>query len=77
MSRVAAQRLSARASREAHRWNLEHGTGTSVILTRDDGSELTTRTRSGAYVASGRAVVHVEGVSGFYLLSRVRALGAP
>lgn len=62
----------SRAQQEAEAWNREHPQGCVVVLRRDDGSCLTTRTRSVAYVsASGHPVIFVDDVAGHYLLSRV------
>jgi hypothetical protein len=57
-----------------NRWNKNHPPETPVVLTKDDGSEVETKTRSGAWLLGGHtAVVMVEGISGCYLLERVRA----
>lgn len=69
-----ADRLAAAA--EAQAWNDLHPVGTEVIVTRDDGSELRTRTRSVAWNICGHASVLVEGISGGYLLARVRPVPA-
>jgi len=56
-----------------------HSVGTDVIVTKDDGTEIKTKTRSAAYMlgASGdypghTAVIQLEGISGCYALDRVR-----
>jgi len=54
-------------------WNAAYQDGTPVILTDDFQHEHATRTRSIAWMVSGLAVVKVEGLPGWYLLSRVRA----
>ena len=60
---------------EVENWNLKHPAGTKVYLHKDDGSAITTSTRSEAFVsASGHAVCCFVGVSGFYLLSRAQAI---
>ena len=47
--------------------------GTQVIVTKDDGSELHTITKSSPWMLVGHTpVILVEGISGCYLLSRVR-----
>lgn len=46
--------------------------GTDVIVTRDDGSELRTKTRSAPWMLCGTPVVMVDGISGGYALERVR-----
>lgn len=56
-------------------WNTNHDIGTNVIVKRDNGSEMETRTRSRAAVLSGHsAVIWLDGISGCYLLERVRAI---
>lgn len=48
--------------------------GSIVEVTKDDGSKMTTRTQSAPWkLASGTPVVMVDGISGGYLLTRVRA----
>ena len=69
--RTRAQRAFGNAAQEAKRWNYAHGEGTTVLVRRDDGSVIRGRTTSSAYVASGRAVVHVDCIRGFYVLERV------
>lgn len=65
------------AALEVENWNLKYAVGTPVMLTKDSGTVVTTKTRSRAEVAaSGHAVIWLEGISGYYLLDRVRALGA-
>lgn len=57
-------------------WNLKFPVGSRVIVTKDDKSQLETYTTSEAYVLSGHTpVIHLSGVSGCYLLDRVK--GAP
>lgn len=64
----------AAAEAEARAWNDAHRVGTLVNLTRDDGSIFETATRTPAWaLSSGDAVVSVVGISGGYLLSRVKA----
>jgi hypothetical protein len=54
-------------------WNDRHPVGTEVVVTRDDGTELRTATRSEAWtLGGGQAVVKVAGISGGYSLDRVR-----
>jgi hypothetical protein len=53
-------------------WNAAHKVGTPVILRRDNGTELTTKTRSEAWVMGEHTpVVMVEGIAGGYALERV------
>lgn len=63
-----------RAHEEAARWNQRHAVGTAVIVSQDNGQQLRTKTRSGAFVVSARAVVQVEGIAGSYLLSQVKPI---
>lgn len=60
-------------------WNTMHQIGEEVIVTKDDGKDVTTKTRSSAYMlgASGEysghtAVIMLDGISGCYSLERVR-----
>lgn len=47
--------------------------GDDVIVIKDDGRRVQTRTRSEAWILGGHtAVVLLEGISGGYLLERVR-----
>lgn len=72
--KLAASKL-AKLQAECDAWNAEHVIGTHVVLTRDDNVQLRTRTRSEAQVLSGHsAVIWLDGVSGCYLLNRVRAV---
>jgi hypothetical protein len=65
------------AALEVENWNLKHQVGTAVTLTKDSGQLVYTRTRSAAEVAaSGHAVIWLEGVSGYYLLDRVKPVAA-
>jgi hypothetical protein len=70
------RKTEAQFQREADDWNSKYPVGTGVIVTMDDGSEFATRTRGPAYVACClTAVIFVDGIAGWYLLSRVRAVG--
>lgn len=47
--------------------------GTDVIVTKDRGEEIRTRTRSAPWLLGGHtAVIMLEGISGGYSLARVR-----
>ena len=47
--------------------------GTAVILTKDDSSEVCTKTRSAPWILGGHTpVIMVEGIGGGYSLSRIR-----
>jgi hypothetical protein len=70
-SNEESQRIAAL---EAENWNLKYPVGTAVSLLKDSGEEVETKTRSEAYVcAANYAVIFLEDVRGYYLLSRVRA----
>lgn len=56
----------------ATEWNAAHPIGTEVIVTRDNGDRVQTRTRSTAWMLGCEPVVKVEGISGGYALERVR-----
>lgn len=71
--REVAARL--RAQEEADRWNEAHPVGAVVVVCRDSGDDETTRTRSTASVThSGHPVIFLDGITGYYLLSRVHAV---
>lgn len=54
-------------------WNNANPIGAEVIVTKDAGNEVRTKTRGEAYVCeSGYPVIFLEGISGYYLLERVR-----
>jgi hypothetical protein len=60
---------------EVEVWNLKHPVGQAVEVTRDNGEKILTRTTSTAWVLSGHTpVVFLDGISGCYLLSRVKAV---
>lgn len=74
MSRAWRNRRRAQdLDEQVSAWNAANPIGTKVILTRDNGTEEHTATRSAAWVLSGHtAVVMVDGRSGCYLLDRIR-----
>ena len=60
--------------RAVDNWNAKHAVGTEVTLTKDNGDVIRTKTRSEAEVLSGHtAVIWLEGVTGCYLLDRVKS----
>lgn len=63
---------SVASARALADWNRDVQPGTPVVVTRDDGSTLETRTRSRAWDLCGTPVVMVDGISGGYALHRVR-----
>lgn len=68
-----------RMQKECDRWNAANPIGASVMVKLDGHDEpIATTTRSGAQVLSGHsAVIWLEGVSGCYLLTHVRAAATP
>lgn len=60
-------------TRQCVAWNNATPMGSDVIVTKDSGEEVRTKTRGEAYVCeSGYPVIFLEGISGYYLLDRVR-----
>jgi hypothetical protein len=60
-------------------WNKKHQVGIDVIVTKDDGSIVPTKTRSEAWMLGAcrdylghTAVIQLEDISGCYALDRVR-----
>jgi hypothetical protein len=65
-------RKQKRAQAACDRWNAANPIGTEVSLKRDNGQIEKTETTSVAYVSNaGYPVIHLENVSGYYLLDRV------
>lgn len=61
--------------KEVQAWNDKYPVGQQVEVRKDLGEIEETRTRSEAWVLSGHtAVIMLEGISGAYLLNRVRAI---
>jgi len=55
-------------------WNERYPEGTPVTVTRDNGEQFETVTRSEAgYAENDMAVIMVKGIAGYYRLDRVRA----
>jgi len=72
--------------RAVEKWNEGHPIGTEVSVEMDTGELRATKTRSKAQMLGVEpsrndpghtAVIFLEGISGCYLLSRVRAKGEP
>ena len=62
--------------RSVAEWNDRYPIGTECTVEMDSGEIRLTKTRSSAWMLSGHtAVVMIEGISGGYPLSRVRAKG--
>jgi hypothetical protein len=55
----------------AERWPI----GTPVTVTKDDGSQVETATRSGPWKLGDTWVILLEGISGGYALARVTERG--
>jgi hypothetical protein len=53
-------------------WNEHHPIGVDVIVTKDDGEEIQTKTRSSAWLIGSIPVIQIEGIAGCYALERVR-----
>lgn len=71
--RAAAKLAKLQAQCDA--WNAVNPVGCSVILTKDNGEDFPTTTRSLAEVLSGHsAVIWVNGIRGCYLLDRVKRM---
>lgn len=67
------QRGVASQERDVKAWNRDYPEGTPVYVVKDLGEVLETATRSVAWMAGGaHAMVLVDGISGGYILSRVR-----
>ena len=57
---------------DAKTWNEKYPIGTAVVVLRDNGNELHTKTRSEAWTLdSGHDVVKVHGIAGGYKLERI------
>ena len=65
--------MMRQADTDAAVWNSKHTVGCPVVLTKDDGSTIKTKTRSQAWNLCGTAVVMVDGIAGGYDLSRIEA----
>lgn len=63
----------AALQKQCDAWNAANPVGCTVILSKDNGTEFATRTRSQAQILSGHsAVIWLDNVTGCYLLNRVR-----
>lgn len=72
MGRIRAEHTEAAAVALCNVWNENYPKGTCVMVIRDKGEVLETKTRSEAWLTpSGGLLVSVEGISGGYRLSRV------
>lgn len=67
------KRVSKRNAQIVELWNQAHPPGTPVVVTRDNGTEVQTRTRSQAELLGGHTpVVWLLGLTGCHALERVR-----
>lgn len=54
-------------------WNSQYPVGAAVVVTGDFGEQMHTKTRSAAqYLPSGPPVIWLDGITGCYLLDRVK-----
>ena len=53
-------------------WNEHPPIGIDVIITKDDGEEIQTKTHSSAWLIGSIPVIQIEGIAGCYALGRVR-----
>jgi len=53
-------------------WNQNNPIGQKVLVTKDGGIKVSSQTKSEAFTTpAGIDVIFVEGISGYYLLSRI------
>ncbi len=65
-------RTAAKQKKLVEQWK-DTPVGTAVIVTKDDRSEVPTKTDSGAFLLGGHtACIMLNGISGCYSLERVR-----
>jgi len=56
-------------------WNLQHGIGRKVKVTKDDGDTVVSRTSSMAWIMGDHsAVIMIEGIVGAYRLDRCQPI---
>jgi hypothetical protein len=71
---MKARPIPRKVAAQCAEWNRLNPMGSEVIVTKDSGEEVRTKTRGEAYMSnSGHPVIFLEGISGYYLLDRVRA----
>lgn len=70
MGLPSMKKLRAAAQAAVEEW--KHPEGTLVTVTRDRGEKLATHTRSMPWVVGETAVILVSGISGGYMLERVK-----
>jgi hypothetical protein len=57
--------------RKVDAWNQGYSPGKQVVLTKESGEKVVTRTVSEAHVMCGQAVIWLEGVAGCYSLDSI------
>jgi hypothetical protein len=77
--RKMRERIKAQRNAEQRAWDDWQAnpvpSGAPVEVTKDDGTKVVTKTRSAPWkLGDGTPVVMVDGISGGYLLTRVRVL---
>jgi hypothetical protein len=78
MSTAKQQKQQKKSEHECEIWNRSNPVGTAVSITLDSGEVRKTTTRTEAYVSNaGYAVIFLEGISGYYLLDRVKVRVEP
>ncbi len=72
-----ADRKAKKLQTQCDEFNASAPIGTEVLVKKDSGENVITKTRSEAQVLSGHtAVIWLEGISGCYLLDRVSKVKA-
>jgi hypothetical protein len=66
--------LEKKAIKQVEAWNQEYLEGQNVLLLKDNGDEVETKTKSEAWVMGCCAVALFEGISGAYRLDRAEAI---
>lgn len=67
--------MTKRDERRVIRWNGRNPIGVAVLCKMDSGEIRLTKTRSFAFMAnSGDPVIFLEGIAGYYLLTRVEVV---
>lgn len=68
------KKAKRQAKQDVESWNRQHRPGLDVIVTKDRGEQIRTKTRSAAQLGGGGvvAVIFLEGISGYYQLDRVK-----
>lgn len=68
------RKSKAQMMKDCTNWNAAHPVGADVVVKRDMGDEVRTKTRSEAYMCdAGYPVIFLDNITGYYLLDRVRS----